>query len=47
MNGDQRPAAAGHALRVERVIDAPAEAIFDAFVAMYDSLDELASRVPA
>jgi uncharacterized protein YndB with AHSA1/START domain len=27
----------GHALRVERVIDAPAEAIFDAFIALYDS----------
>lgn len=26
-----------HALDVERVIDAPAEAVFDAFVAMYDS----------
>ena len=37
MNDDQRPAAAGHALSVERVIDARAEAIFDAFVAMYDS----------
>ena len=27
----------GHALSVERVIDARPEAIFDAFVAMYDS----------
>jgi uncharacterized protein YndB with AHSA1/START domain len=27
----------GHALSVERIIDAPPEAIFDAFVAMYDS----------
>ena len=40
MNGDQRPAAGerdGHALSVERLIDAPPEAIFDAFIAMYDS----------
>ena len=27
----------GHALRVERSIDAPAEVIFDAFIALYDS----------
>jgi uncharacterized protein YndB with AHSA1/START domain len=27
----------GHALDVERVINAPAEAIFDAFIALYDS----------
>jgi len=27
----------GHALSVERVIDAPPETIFDAFIAMYDS----------
>jgi uncharacterized protein YndB with AHSA1/START domain len=27
----------GHALSVERVIDAPAEEIFDAFIALYDS----------
>ena len=27
----------GHALSVERVIDARPEAIFDAFIAMYDS----------
>ena len=40
MDGDQRPAAGqhdGHALSVERVIDARPEAIFDAFIAMYDS----------
>jgi uncharacterized protein YndB with AHSA1/START domain len=27
----------GHALGVERIIDAPSEAIFDAFIALYDS----------
>lgn len=27
----------GYALSVERIIDAPAEAIFDAFIALYDS----------
>lgn len=27
----------GHALSVERIIDAPPEAIFDAFIALYDS----------
>ena len=40
MNSRQRSAAGprdGHALLVERIIDAPAEAIFDAFVALYDS----------
>jgi uncharacterized protein YndB with AHSA1/START domain len=26
----------GHALRVERIIDAPPESIFDAFIALYD-----------
>jgi uncharacterized protein YndB with AHSA1/START domain len=33
MNGQHN----GHALSVERVIDAPPETIFDAFIAMYDS----------
>jgi uncharacterized protein YndB with AHSA1/START domain len=39
VNSDQSPAGQhdGHALGVERVIDAPPEAIFDAFVALYDS----------
>lgn len=40
MNGDQRSMSRqhdGHALSVERVIDAPAGAIFDSFVALYDS----------
>jgi uncharacterized protein YndB with AHSA1/START domain len=40
MNSSQRSAGGprdGHALLVERIIDAPAEAIFDAFVALYDS----------
>jgi len=40
MNSSQRSAAGsgdGHALSVERIIDAPAETIFDAFVALYDS----------
>jgi uncharacterized protein YndB with AHSA1/START domain len=40
MNSIQRTAAGqhdGHALSVERIIDAPAETIFDAFIAMYDS----------
>ena len=40
MNSSQRSAAGhhdGHALSVERIIDAPAETIFDAFIAMYDS----------
>ena len=38
-SGEQSPAGqhSGHALSVERVIGAPAEAIFDAFIAMYDS----------
>jgi uncharacterized protein YndB with AHSA1/START domain len=27
----------GHTLSVERIIDAPSEAIFDAFIALYDS----------
>ena len=40
MNSSQRSAAGprdGHALSVERIIDAPAETIFDAFIALYDS----------
>jgi hypothetical protein len=40
MNGDQRSVSGqhdGHALSVERVIDAPAQAIFDSFIALYDS----------
>lgn len=37
MNAHQQSPTDGHALDVERVIDAPAEAIFDAFIAMYDS----------
>ncbi len=39
MNSDQSPAGQhdGHALGVERIIDAPPEAIFDAFIALYDS----------
>jgi uncharacterized protein YndB with AHSA1/START domain len=40
MNGEQQTPAGQHdehALRVERVIDAPAEVIFDAFIALYDS----------
>jgi uncharacterized protein YndB with AHSA1/START domain len=40
MSGDQPSRTAqgdGYALDAERVIDAPAEAIFDAFIAMYDS----------
>ena len=40
MSGSQQPPAgqhSGHALSVERVIGAPAETIFDAFIAMYDS----------
>ena len=39
MNSHQSPAGQneGHALGVERVIGAPPEAIFDAFVALYDS----------
>ena len=40
MNSDQRSAAGpryGHALSVEKIIDAPAETIFDAFIALYDS----------
>ena len=39
MNSDQSPAGQrdGHVLSVERIIDAPPEAIFDAFVALYDS----------
>lgn len=40
MNGEQQAPAGQHdehALRVERVIDAPAEVIFDAFIALYDS----------
>jgi uncharacterized protein YndB with AHSA1/START domain len=38
-SGEQSPAGqhSGHTLSVERVIGAPAEAIFDAFIAMYDS----------
>jgi uncharacterized protein YndB with AHSA1/START domain len=38
-SGEQSPAGqhGGHALRVERVIGATAEAVFDAFIAMYDS----------
>ena len=34
---DGQAPAGGHALGVERVIDAGPEAIFDAFIAMYDS----------
>jgi uncharacterized protein YndB with AHSA1/START domain len=36
---DQSPAGqpGGHALDVERIIDAPPEVIFDAFIALYDS----------
>ncbi len=40
MNDDQRSAAGqhdGHALSVEQIMDAPPEAIFDAFIALYDS----------
>jgi uncharacterized protein YndB with AHSA1/START domain len=39
MSSDQSPAGqpGGHALDVERIIDAPPEAIFDAFIALYDS----------
>ena len=41
MNGQQQQPAGGqhdgHALSVERVIDAPPEMIFDGFIAMYDS----------
>jgi uncharacterized protein YndB with AHSA1/START domain len=40
MNSSQRSAAGqqdGHQLSVERIIDAPAETIFDAFIALYDS----------
>jgi uncharacterized protein YndB with AHSA1/START domain len=39
VNSDQSPAGQheGHALDVERIIDAPPEAIFDAFIALYDS----------
>jgi uncharacterized protein YndB with AHSA1/START domain len=40
VNSDQQPAEGrrgGHALSVERIIDAPPEVIFDAFIAMYDS----------
>jgi uncharacterized protein YndB with AHSA1/START domain len=40
VNGKQGPPAGRpdeHALRVERVIDAPPGAIFDAFIALYDS----------
>jgi uncharacterized protein YndB with AHSA1/START domain len=36
VSSDQQ-SSAGHALSVERVIDAPPETIFDAFVALYDS----------
>jgi uncharacterized protein YndB with AHSA1/START domain len=39
VSGNQQSPAGqhGHALSVERVIDAPPEAIFDAFIALYDS----------
>ena len=40
MNSSQRSAVGphdGHALSVEWIIGAPAETIFDAFIAMYDS----------
>jgi hypothetical protein len=38
MNGSNgQPPANGHALSVDRVIDAEPEAIFDGFIAMYDS----------
>ena len=35
--GDRHDGQDGHALSVERVIDAPPDVIFDAFIAMYDS----------
>ena len=40
MSSSQQPPAGqhdGHALSVVRIIDAPPEAIFDAFIALYDS----------
>lgn len=40
MSGNQQLPAGqhgGHALRVERIIAAPPEAIFDAFIALYDT----------
>ncbi len=40
MSGNQQSPAGqygGHALRVERIIAAPPEAIFDAFIALYDT----------
>jgi uncharacterized protein YndB with AHSA1/START domain len=39
LSGDQHSPTGqqGHALCVERVIDAPPEAIFDAFIALYDT----------
>ena len=40
MSSSQQPPAGqhdGHALSVARIIDAPPEAIFDAFIALYDS----------
>lgn len=39
MSSDQQSPAGqhdGHALSVERIIDAPSEAVFDAFIALYD-----------
>ena len=40
MSSNQQPSAGqrgGHALSVERIIDAPPEALFDAFIGLYDS----------
>ncbi|WP_166427029.1 SRPBCC family protein [Nonomuraea mesophila] len=37
MNGSQQPPKGQYTLDVARVIDAPAESIFDAFIALYDS----------
>jgi uncharacterized protein YndB with AHSA1/START domain len=37
MNAGQEPGQRGHALSVDRVIAATPEAIFDGFIAMYDS----------
>jgi|GraSoiStandDraft_24_1057298.scaffolds.fasta_scaffold645578_2 hypothetical protein len=39
VSGNEPPAGqpGGHALSVERVIDAPLGMIFDAFIALYDS----------
>ncbi|TLF68478.1 SRPBCC domain-containing protein [Nonomuraea sp. KC401] len=37
VKGGQQPPEGQYALDVERVIDAPAESVFDAFIALYDS----------